>query len=86
LALKLEIYTPSKDYLKKEVEMVIAPGVLGEVGFLPRHTPFLTLIKEGKVRYKVEENWKELLIKEGFLEVNFDKVTILTDEVVEDKG
>jgi F-type H+-transporting ATPase subunit epsilon len=33
--------------------MVIAPSVLGEVGILPRHTPFIAFLRTGETRIKL---------------------------------
>lgn len=82
MSLQLEIYTPAQEYLKKEVDMVIVPGKVGEIGILPRHTSFLSLLKEGKVKIKAEDKWQEVEIGEGYIEVGSNKVTILVDDIL----
>jgi F-type H+-transporting ATPase subunit epsilon len=49
--IKLEIVTPDKAVVSEEVKIVMAPGSLGEFGVLTGHTPFLTTLKTGIVRY-----------------------------------
>ncbi len=62
------------------VEMVIATGVLGDVGIAPGHAPFLTELKPGPVRL-IKNNGEEDIYyaSGGFLEVQPHLVTILTD-------
>ena len=38
----LEIVTPEKVVISEQVQIVAAPGSLGEFGVLVGHTPFLT--------------------------------------------
>ncbi|MDI6785857.1 MAG: ATP synthase F1 subunit epsilon [bacterium] len=82
MTLQLEIYTPVQEYLKKEVDMVIVPGKMGELGILPQHTPLLSLLNEGMVKIKTEGKWQEIKISEGYIEVGSNKVTILVDNVL----
>ena len=41
-AITLEVVTPEKTVVSEEVQIVVAPGILGDFGALPGHTPFLT--------------------------------------------
>ena len=61
-------------------ELVIAPAIQGEVGILPRHAPFLTKLREGEVRLKINPTREEsFYISGGMLEVQPYKVTVLSD-------
>ncbi|HIC91142.1 MAG TPA: F0F1 ATP synthase subunit epsilon [Syntrophaceae bacterium] len=73
----LEVVTPEKMVVQEEVDIVMAPGVLGEFGVLPGHTPFLTTVKPGEVRYRIGGNAYYVAITDGFAEVLDDKVRIL---------
>ncbi len=78
--IQLEVVTPEKAVVNEAVKTVVAPGVLGEFGVLIGHTPFLTTIKTGMVRYidvKGEENY--LFVSGGFAEALPDKLTILAE-------
>jgi F-type H+-transporting ATPase subunit epsilon len=63
----------------EEVDIVVAPGVLGELGVLPHHAPLMTTLEPGelKVRKGVEEY--SVAISGGFLEVRPDRIIILAD-------
>ena len=78
--IKLEVVTPEKYVVDEEVEIAVAPGVLGEFGVLIGHTPFLTLLKTGTVRY-TDANGKErfVFVSGGFAEALPDKVTVLAE-------
>jgi len=73
----LEVVTPEKMVVQEEVDIVMAPGVLGEFGVLPSHTPFLTTVKPGEVRYRVGGNAYYVVIAHGFAEVLDNKVRVL---------
>ena len=78
--IKLEIVTPGKAVVSENVKIVMAPGTLGEFGVLAGHTPFLTSLKVGTVKY-VDESGKEcyVFVSGGFAEALPDKVTILAE-------
>jgi F-type H+-transporting ATPase subunit epsilon len=76
----LEVVTPMKAIVSEETDMVISPGELGEFGVLIGHTPFLTTLKIGTLRYK-DANGKEraIFVNGGFAEALPDKVTVLAE-------
>lgn len=75
-----EIITPEKIVYEGDVEMVIAPGDLGELGILPMHAPLITTLKIGELRLKHDNNqWDYIAVDGGYMEVNEDKVTVLAD-------
>lgn len=78
--LKLEIVTPEKSVVSETARIVMAPAALGEFGVLPGHTPFMTNLKLGTVRY-VDDGGKERLVfvSGGFAEALPNKVTILAE-------
>ncbi len=75
----LEIVTPYRKLLSKEVEEVTAPGELGEFGVLSGHTQFLTVLKAGEVTYKKGGETGAFAVGRGYAEVLPDKTTILVD-------
>ena len=78
--LRIEIVTAERTILEDEAEMLIAPGIEGQLGILPRHAPLLTALEPGEVRLKKGgADASFLVISGGFLEVRDDTVTILAD-------
>ena len=49
-AIKVEVVSAEKSLYSGDAEMVVAPGVSGELGILPRHAPLLTLIRPGLLK------------------------------------
>ncbi len=78
--IKLEIVTPEKAVVAEDVQIVVAPGSLGEFGVLPGHTPFLTALKVGTIRYTDANGGEKcVFVSGGFAEALPDKVTILAE-------
>ena len=76
----LEIVTPDKAVVNEEVKIVMAPGSLGEFGVLIGHTPFLTTLKTGIVRYTdVQGTARYVFVNGWFAEALPDKVTVLAE-------
>ena len=80
MPLTLEIITGERRLLRQEdVDEVIAPGSLGELGILPNHAPLITSLAPGELRVKTGGSEEEFFVSGGFLEVNSDEVTVLAD-------
>ena len=77
--IKVEIVTAERKVLEDDVDMVIAPGIEGQLGILPRHAPLLTALQPGELRLKKGGEETSLIVSGGFLEVRPDRVTILAD-------
>lgn len=76
----VEVVSAEKALYAGEAEMVIVPGIMGELGILPRHAPLLTQIKPGVLRIKLAGGEEELVyVAGGVLEVQPDKVMVLAD-------
>ena len=76
--IKLEVVTPEKSVVNEEAQIVIAPGSLGEFGVLTGHTPFLTTLKLGIIRYKDSKGVDRFVfVSGGFAEALPNKVTVL---------
>jgi F-type H+-transporting ATPase subunit epsilon len=74
----LEIVTPEKTVLSEKVDVVVAPGDLGEFGVLAHHIPFLAKLKVGEIRFRVGNAMRFITAMGGYAEVLPDRVTILT--------
>jgi F-type H+-transporting ATPase subunit epsilon len=75
----LEIVTPERRVVREEVDEVVCPGIEGEFGVLPGHTPFLTALKIGELNYRIGDQRKYIAITWGYAEVDHDRVEILAD-------
>ena len=79
MPLKLDIVTVERLLYSQDVDMVIAPGIEGELGILPRHAPLLTALTYGELRAKRGDEEEIFAIGGGFMEVQPDHVTVLAD-------
>lgn len=76
--LRLEIVTPERLFLSKEVDEVQIPALNGELGILPGHTPLISqLAVAGILSCRADGVQTRAVIGSGFAEVGPDKVTIL---------
>ena len=81
MPLTLEIITGERRVLRQEdVEEVIAPGALGELGILPHHAPLITSLAPGELDVKINGVREEYFVAGGFLEVHDDQVIVLADQ------
>lgn len=74
--LTLHIVSPDAS-ISQEVDEVSLPGVEGDFGVLPGHTPFFTALRTGSMWYRQGAEKHTLLVSIGFVEVLPDKVSIL---------
>src|ERR1700688_3241331 len=82
--LQLEIVTPEARTFSEEVDMVVLPGVEGELGILPLHVPLMTQLLPGEVRIMQGAKEIDLVVGTGFVEVTPTRVSILTDMAMAD--
>jgi len=73
----VEILSPEKSLFSDKVEMVIVPGRAGELGILANHTRLVSTIRPGLIRIKKAQGEGSFKIKEGFVEVDKNRVIIL---------
>jgi F-type H+-transporting ATPase subunit epsilon len=85
--IRVEVVSAEEQIFAGEAEFVVLPGVEGELGIYPRHTPLLTQIKPGAVRLKLPNQEQEELVfvQGGFLEVQPTIVTVLSDTAIRGK-
>lgn len=78
--IRLEIVTPEKEVVKEDAQIVVAPGSEGEFGVLIGHTPFLTTLKLGNIRYRDASGAERVIfVSGGFAEALPKKVTVLAE-------
>ncbi|HET6690065.1 MAG TPA: ATP synthase F1 subunit epsilon [Miltoncostaeaceae bacterium] len=79
--LGVRLLTPEGAVFDDLAYMVIAPSVEGEVGILPRHTPFIAFLRHGEVRIKLLDDTELIYATtEGYVSVEEDRVLVLTEQ------
>ena len=77
--IKLDVVTAERVVFSDDVDVVVAPGIEGQLGILPRHAPLMTLLKPGELLVRKSGEEFSLVITGGFLEVRPSRVIVLTD-------
>jgi F-type H+-transporting ATPase subunit beta len=79
MTIKVDIVTAERLVFSEDADIVMVPGVDGELGILPHHAPIMTMIKPGEVLVRKGAEEYSLAVSGGFLEVKPDHITILAD-------
>jgi len=77
--IQLEVVTPERRVLVEPVDMATVPGLGGELGILPGHTPLISQLQTGVLSYVQEGKTFQLHVSGGFVEVRDDHVSVLAD-------
>ncbi|WP_305043410.1 F0F1 ATP synthase subunit epsilon [Geoalkalibacter sp.] len=77
--LKFDLVTPYRLVLSADVDEITAPGLMGEFGVLPAHTPLLTTLQIGELTYRQGNEQFHVAVNWGFVEVEDDRVTVLVE-------
>jgi F-type H+-transporting ATPase subunit epsilon len=77
--LELEVITPERLVLNETVGMVTVPGLGGELGILPGHTPLISALQTGVLTYLQDGRNVQLHVSGGFVEVRDDHVSVLAE-------
>ena len=78
LPTKITLHIVSQDQsISQEVDEVTLPGVEGDFGVLPGHTPMLATLQVGELWYRIGQDKHYLAVAVGFVEVLPDRVTVL---------
>jgi F-type H+-transporting ATPase subunit epsilon len=78
-SIRLEIVTAERVVYTEDVDIVLAPGVEGQLGILPHHAPLMTILQSGEILARRGNEEDIMAISGGFLEVRPDRVIILAD-------
>jgi F-type H+-transporting ATPase subunit epsilon len=83
----VDVVSAEEQIFSGEAEFVVLPGIAGELGIYPRHTPLLTAIRPGAVRMRIPGRADEELVfvQGGYLEVQPHRVTVLADTAIRAK-
>ena len=84
--IQVDVVSAEESIFSGEARFVALPGEAGELGIYPRHTPLITRIKPGAVRIEKADGTEEFVFVEGgLLEVQPNRVTVLSDTAISGK-
>lgn len=79
----LEIVSPERLLLSREVDMVVVPGTEGDIGVLPGHSMVITSLRGGLVDiYEANEITDQFFVTGGFAEITESRCSVLADEII----
>ena len=75
-----ELVTPARVMIARDAGMVVAPGVEGLFGVLPRHAPLISTLQRGVVEvYDNGQITDRIMVDGGIADVAEDRCTILAE-------
>jgi F-type H+-transporting ATPase subunit epsilon len=78
--IRCEVVTAERSVFEEDVDMVVAPGISGQLGILPHHAPLITALTFGElIIHREGQDDEYIAIGGGFMEVGPDHVIILAD-------
>lgn len=84
--INIDIVSASEMLYSGKANRVFAPAMMGEIGVLPNHTPFLSTLRSGEVRIETEDGETiSIFVSGGIVEVQPDAITILSDSAIRSK-
>ena len=80
----VSLVTPEGAAYEGEVEMIVVPGQIGEIGVLARHAPLIATLKAGRTRIHPGggADVVEYATGPGFFQVLHDRAIALVDDAV----
>lgn len=79
--MRVTVISPEAAIFDGEADSVMAPAYDGQVGILPRHAPFMTLLGHGPLEVKAGAETHRFLVHGGFLQTVNNTVRIVAEEV-----
>src|SRR4030043_842532 len=79
MSIRCEIVSQDRQVFAGDADMVIVPGVQGEMGILPNHAPLLSNLKYGILRVRYQGQEEIFTIAGGVIEIQPDFVTVMAD-------
>ena len=79
--INIKVITPLEVIADNDVKMAVLPGSEGDLGVLFKHTPLLTLLRRGKIKfynneYKFEQT---IVVDDGIAEIKNETIIVLSE-------
>ena len=76
-----KLITPNTNLLDKKLDMIVIPGVDGELGILNSHVPMIVVLKSGQVKAYLDGKVKHYAINGGFAHISKNGCSLIIEEV-----
>lgn len=81
--LHLDLVTPEALVLSTQVEMVVIPGTLGDMGIMANHAPILSQLRAGAIEVHAPDGLKRYMVAGGYAEVHDNHCTVLAEHLMD---
>lgn len=83
MPVNLEIVSPEKLLMSRDVDMVVIPASEGDMGVLEGHAPMMVMLRGGVVSlYEGDRITDSLFVAGGFAEITPERCTVLAAEAM----
>jgi F-type H+-transporting ATPase subunit epsilon len=79
--MQVTVISPEASMFDGNADAVVAPAFDGEVGILPDHAPFMTLLGQGTLTVRQGGTVKRFRVRGGFLQVVDNRVRVVAEHV-----
>ena len=83
MPIQIEIISPEKVLVSREVDMAVLPGMEGDIAAMPEHSPMMLLLRGGVVAlYEGDKVTDRYFVGGGFADITPGRCTVLADKAV----
>ncbi|MFT8418552.1 MAG: ATP synthase F1 subunit epsilon [Acetobacter sp.] len=83
MPIQIEIISPEKVLVSREVDMAVLPGMEGDIAAMPEHSPMMLLLRGGVVAlYEGDKVTDRYFVGGGFADITPARCTVLADKAV----
>ena len=80
--LQFDLVSPERLVVSERVDAVTIPGVEGDFGVLPNHSPVMAIIREGELIVENDGTQRSFVLAGGFADVTPEGVTVLAEAIL----
>ena len=80
--LQFDLVSPESLVLSAQVDSVSVPGLEGDFGVLPNHSPVMAMVRPGVLRVENDCETSDYHVDGGFVDVTPDGVTVLAERIL----
>ncbi len=81
--MSFELVSPERKLATGEADLVVIPGMDGDLGAMADHAPFLTTLRPGIVSVTDGSKTTDYFVLGGFVEISNNTVSVLAEEATE---
>lgn len=83
MVIDVQVLTPDRVICTTIADVVVLPGLTGQIGVLNGHAALIASLDTGLLRIKLDQKWTPIIVCGGLVEVSKDVVTVLVNDVEE---